>query len=109
MSVKKEFESGTIGWEILFIFISGAIGDIIIHWLGYISKDTKFPFAQGLLSYYKNLGNKFLIFNTNNWSLKNKSISGTVQGAIWGGIACVIALLMAKLLLFAKEEIENKR
>jgi hypothetical protein len=104
MSVKQEFQTGTVGWEVLFIFISGCLGDIGIHFLAWLTRGTKFAFAQGLLKYYENLGDKFLIFNTSKWNSKTKMLSGTIQGAIWGGIACVIALLIAKLFLFAKEE-----
>lgn len=109
MSVKQEFDSGSIGWEILFIFIAGAIGDMSIHLLADITKNTQIAFAQGLLEYYKSLGDKLLVFNTSNWNPKFKSASGWIQGAIWGGIACAIALLIAKLFLFAKEETEKKQ
>ncbi len=103
MSISQEFQSGIVGWEVLFIFISGAIGDLVVHFLGEVTKGTKYPFAQGLLEYYKSLGDKLLVFNTKNWNPRNKMISGIIQGAIWGGIACVIALLISKLFLFAKE------
>jgi hypothetical protein len=106
MTVKQDFDSGTIGWEVLFIFISGMIGDMGVHLLCDTTKNTSIEFAQGLSKYYESLGDKLLVFNTTNWSNINKSISGWVQGAIWGGIACVIALLMMKLFLFAKEETE---
>lgn len=106
MSVKQEFESGSVGWEILFIFIAGAIGDMFVHAMGDLTKGTKFAFAQGLLEYYKSLGDKLLVFNTSNWNPRSKMVSGWVQGAIWGGIACVVALLIAKLFLFAKEQTE---
>jgi hypothetical protein len=108
MSVKQEFQSGSIGWEVLFIFIAGALGDLGVHFLGEITKGSRFAFAQGLLEYYKSLGDKLLIFNTSHWGPKAKMLSGTVQGAIWGGIACAVALLIAKLFLFAKEETESK-
>ncbi len=108
MSVKQEFITGTVGWEVLFIFIAGAIGDLAVHGLGEMTKGSKFAFAQGLLEYYKSLENKLLVFNTSKWNTFNKQISGTIQGAIWGGIACVIALLIAKLFLYAKNELENK-
>lgn len=107
MTVKQEFESGTIGWEILFIFIAGCLGDIGVHFLGHITKGTRVEFAQGLMEYYKSLGDKFLVFNTVNWKPRNKQISAWIQGAIWGGVACAIALLIAKLFLFAKEETEH--
>lgn len=106
MTTRQEFESGSIGWEILFIFISGAIGDIAIHFLAHGTKGTNYAFAQGLLEYYKSLGDKFLIFDSSRWNSKNKKISSWIQGAVWGGIACVIALLMAKLFMFVKEETE---
>jgi hypothetical protein len=108
MTVKQEFESGVIGWEILFIVIAGAIGDIAVHFLGHITKNTKFAFAQGLLEYYKSLGDKLFIFDTTKWNPVNKKISSWIQGAIWGGIACAIAFLISKLFLYAKEETENK-
>lgn len=107
MNVKQQFNSDTIAWEILFIFIAGIIGDIFIHFTSYITKGTKFQFAQGLLPYYNSLGNKLLIFNTSNWKPFYKNLSGWIQGAIWGGIACVFALLIAKLFLFVKEESDN--
>lgn len=108
MTVKQEFQTGAIGWEVLFILIAGALGDLGIHLLAEITKGTRFPFAQGLLEYYKSLGDKLLIFNTSHWRPKFKMLSGTIQGAIWGGIACVVALLIAKLFLFAKEETEGQ-
>jgi len=103
MSVKQEFQSGAIGWEVLFIFIAGAIGDVAIHALAKFSKGKKFEFAQGLLEYYKSLGDKLFIKDTSHWGNKSKMISGILQGAVWGGIACVIALLIAKLFLFLQE------
>jgi hypothetical protein len=118
MTVKQEFDSGTIGWEVLFIFIAGMIGDMFVHLMGDLTHKkmgTKGgllnrlgfpPFAQGLLEYYKSLGEKLLIFDTSNWTPKHKAISGWFQGAIWGGIACAVALLIAKLFLYAKEETE---
>jgi hypothetical protein len=108
MSVSQEFQSGEVSWEILFIFIAGAIGDIAIHAIAELTKGTDYAIAQGLLEYYKSLGDKLLVFDTSSWNSRNKMISGTLQGAVWGGIACVIALLMAKLFLYAKEELENK-
>ncbi len=75
MTVKQEFESGKIGWEVLFIFIAGALGDMVVHLLNF----------KSLNYYYKQFG----------WLL----------GAFWGGIACVIALLIAKLFMFIKESI----
>lgn len=108
MSVKQEFDSGSIGWEILFIFIAGAIGDMFVHFAGDITKGTRFAFAQGLLEYYKSLGNKVLIFDTSYWGSGYKKFFSWSQGAIWGGIACAVALLIAKLFLFAKEETEKK-
>ena len=91
MTVKQEFESGSIGWEILFIFIAGAIGDMAVHGLSYMTKGTRIEFAQGLQKYYESLGEKFLIFKTPGLGHKTKLFSKVSQGAIWGGIACVIA------------------
>jgi hypothetical protein len=107
MTVKQEFESGSIGWEVLFIFIAGMIGDMAVHALSYGTKDTSFAFAQGLQKYYESLGEKFLIIKTPNLGYNTKLFSKISQGAIWGGIACVMALLIAKLFLFAKEETEK--
>jgi len=107
MTVKQEFESGSIGWEILFIFIAGAIGDMAVHGLSYGTKGTSFEFAQGLQKYYESLGEKFLFFKTPKLGYYTKLFSKISQGAVWGGIACVIALLIAKLFLFAKEETEK--
>ena len=103
MTVKQEFESGSIGWEVLFVFIAGVIGDMFVHAMGDLTKGTNVAFAQGLLEYYKSLGDKLLIFNTSKWNPRNKAISGWIQGAIWGGIACAVALLIAKLFLYDRE------
>jgi len=104
-TVVQEFQSGSIGWEVLFIFIAGLLGDIFIHGVGELTTGTSYPIAQGLLEYYKSLGEKFFVFPTPDWSPRSKMFSSTLQGAIWGGIACVFALLIAKLFLFAKEEL----
>jgi hypothetical protein len=61
--------------EIMYVFIAGCIGDIIIHAL---CENTNF-FAQGLKPYYSSL----------NFPI--------IEGAFWGGFACVVALLMAKI------------
>ena len=104
--VKQEFLSGSIGWEILFIFIAGMIGDMLVH-----AMVERTSYGQGLAPYYQALGEKFFIWPNPEWMegmTKLKIASSTIQGAIWGGIACVIALLIAKLFLYAKEETENK-
>jgi len=106
MSVSSGFKSGSVGWEFLFIFVAGALGDMIVHLLGQTTRGTKVAIAQGLMEYYKSLGDKLLVFDTSKWTPGHKQISGWVQGAIWGGVACIVALLVAKLFLFAKEETE---
>jgi len=79
------------------------IGDLAVH---YMSRNTSF--AKGLLEYYKSLGNRLLFMNTNYWKPRSKIFSSMIQGAIWGGIACVIALLIAKLFLYLKELNDRK-
>lgn len=76
------------GYLILFVFISGIIGDLIIH----VGTTLKSPFnskwfAQSLVPYYK----------TNGW----------VMGAFYGGIACVISVVFGQLLLYVKDTKEN--
>jgi hypothetical protein len=74
----------SFGYLVLFVFIIGVLGDLIIH----VGTGIKFPmkkpwFAQGLVPYY----------DANGWIL----------GAIFGGLACVIAVVFGQLLLWAKE------
>lgn len=107
-TTKQEFQNSTVGWEFLFIFIAGMVGDLFVHLIAHNTTGTRFEFAQGLLQYYTNLGEKFLIWPTTDFSDTFKFWSGTGQGAFWGGVACIFALLIAKLFLFAKEETENK-
>ena len=111
MTVKQEFQTGTVGWEFLFIFIAGCLGDMFVHMVGELT-NKKYgrlryffrPLAQGLNGYYESMETNFFgILKTP----KSKS-SAWFQGAIWGGIACVVALLIAKLFLFANEELHNE-
>ena len=107
MSVSEEFKTGSVGWEILFIFIAGAIGDMGVHGLVEFTS-----YGQGLKPYYQALGEKIFIWPNPEWMAEwtnVKKISSTLQGAIWGGIACIIALLIAKLFMYAKEETENNK
>lgn len=97
MSVEKSFQSGTVIWEFFFIFIAGCLGDMAVHLM---VKTTNL--FQGLDGYYKSLGNKLLFYDI--LKKKWKYFLGWFQGAIWGGIATVIALLIAKLFLY----IDNK-
>ncbi len=80
----KYYFDDRFGFLVLFVFISGFMGDIIIH----IGTKIKFPFkkqwfAQGLVPYYK--ANGFLI------------------SGILGGLACVVALVFGQLILSIKE------
>lgn len=106
-TVSEEFKDpNNIGFQILFLFIAGSIGDIFIHIAAELTKQNKtFKFANSLLPYYKSLE-----YSSRHVPLaqpKQKFITSTVLGAIWGGIACVVALLIAKLFMYFKE-IEKK-
>jgi hypothetical protein len=80
----SDYFNESFGFLILFIFIVGFVSDLLIN----AGTRIKFPyrspwFAQGLVPYYKSVG----------WFI----------GAILGGIACVVALVFAQLLLKLKE------
>ncbi len=97
MSVETDFKGTKIGFEILFIFIAGCAGDIILHLLIDATKNFKrYKIAEGLIPYYASLeyGSNKLV----------KKISSYFSGAVYGGFACVIALLLLKLFLFLLEE-----
>jgi hypothetical protein len=101
MSVEEDFKGTKIGFEILFIFIAGFIGDIIIHMLVDATKKFKvYRVASGLSPYYKSIEYGSSAFTRN--------ISGYFNGAVYGGFACVIALLILKLFLFLLEETNPK-
>jgi hypothetical protein len=106
MSIVQEFQTGTVGWEFLYIFIAGCLGDMFAHLLERRTKKWKYPLAQGLEGYYESLSKKLIFHDIGKW--KTKYFWAWLQGAIWGGIACIFALLIAKLFLYAKEETENK-
>ncbi len=89
------YSNDKIMYEILFIFVAGCVGDMIIHVLQKMTKNTRFPFAQSLEPYYKSLE----IGTTKLY----KVLSSYIIGAFWGGIACVFALLLMKLFIFAME------
>ena len=99
MTVKEDFETGQVGWEILFIMIAGMIGDMFIHlFAGRTIPVIDIPFSEGLVNYYENL------------KIGNYPLSmSIVLGALFGGIACVVALLLAKLFLYSKEETEKNK
>lgn len=103
MTVKQEFQTGSVGWEVLFIFIAGMIGDMFVHLVGKTTSQF-----QGLNGYYASLETNFFGIDTPNLKPRTKQLSAWFQGAIWGGIACAAALLIAKLFLFAKEETEGQ-
>lgn len=85
---------------VLFVFIVGVLGDILIH----IGTHLKFPFgrpwfAQGLIPYYKSME-----IGKNKLS---KVMSSYILSGIAGGIACVIAVVFGQLLLYAMESNES--
>ena len=97
MSVEADFKGTKIGFEILFIFIAGCSGDIILHLLVDATKKFKsYKIAEGLIPYYKSLE-----CGTSNFV---KKFCSYFSGAVYGGVACVIALLLLKLFLFLLEE-----
>ncbi len=97
MSVESDFKGTKIGFEILFIFIAGFSGDIILHLLVDATKNFKsYKIAEGLIPYYKSLE-----YGSSNFV---KIFSSYFSGAVYGGFACVIALLLLKLFLFLLEE-----
>jgi hypothetical protein len=98
-TVEEEFQDpNDIGYQILFIAIAGALGDIFVHAAAEITKNWKYPFAKGLLPYYKSL---------EYGSYKN--LSSILLGALWGSVACLVALLIAKLLAYFKELDDDKK
>ncbi len=97
MSVEEDFKGTKIGFEILFIFIAGCIGDIILHLLIDATKNfKKYRIAESLIPYYKSLE-----YGSTNFI---KKFSSYFSGAVYGGFACVIGLLLMKLFLFLYEE-----
>lgn len=89
MNVETDFKTGRIGYLILFVFLSGMIGDILIHTL------VKYPRLDGLKYYYKKL--------EYGSTEKMKLFSSWIISAIFGGLACVVGLLLGELFLYAKE------
>lgn len=80
------------GLLVLFVFIVGFIGDVLIHIGTYVRFPFKKPwFAQGLIPYYRSME-----FGKNKLM---KKISGYVLSGIAGGLACVVAVVFAKLIL----------
>jgi hypothetical protein len=97
MSVETDFKGTKIGFEILFIFIAGCSGDIILHLLIDATKNFKsYKIAEGLIPYYKSIEH-----GSSNFA---KKFSSYFNGAVYGGFACVIALMLLKLFLFLLEE-----
>lgn len=85
------------GLLVLFVFIVGFIGDVIIHIGTYVKFPFKKPwFAQGLIPYYRSMeiGKNKLY----------KKITGYILSGIAGGIACVIAVVFAQLILYLINE-----
>jgi hypothetical protein len=73
------------GFQYLFVFIVGFVGDLIIHLLA-----SKKILAMSLLPYYKSL------------SISTpfpKWFNIWIFGGILGGIACIIALLGSDIIL----------
>ena len=77
----------SFGFLVLFVFIAGFAGDSLIH----AGTNGQIPFigqfAQSLVPYYRT--------------------NGFIKSGIFGGLACVIALIFGQLLLFAKEKDET--
>ncbi len=98
MTTINNYFDEKFGYLVLFVFISGIIGDMLIH----LGTKIKFPFdkpwfAQGLKPYYKSME-------------INKSIfSSWILSGIAGGIACVIGLVFGQLLLYAMEDMQKKK
>jgi len=84
------------GFLILFTFIAGFIGDSLIH-LGTIPKylNGNAIIFNGLVPYYKSLeiGSKYY----------SKFLSSWILSGIFGGLACVVGVLLGQLLLYSKE------
>lgn len=88
--------NNTFGMLVLFVFVAGIVGDIVIHMGTKIRFPNKKPwFAQGLRPYYKSLeyGKGKLIKSFNSWL-----ISG-----IFGGIACIVALVFGQLFMYVND------
>lgn len=84
LSKTDDYFNKRFGYLVLFVFIIGVLGDLLIHAGTHLKFPFKNPwFAQGLVQYYK----------ANGWIL----------GAILGGLACVVAVVFGMLLLKLKE------
>jgi hypothetical protein len=92
-TVENDFKSSKLGYEILFIFIAGIIWDILTH---IVVNNTKF--VQGLAPYYKSLES----------IQRFPKISSYFNGAIYGGLACVVALFTMKLFMYALEKTNDE-
>lgn|SRR5574343_993126 len=87
--------------EFLYIFIAGIIGDMIVHFFAYQQSIGNLGFGKSLMPYYnsfRGLPPKMLSGNT----------KATLYGAISGGIACVVGLIIARVIMLVIQKIEQK-
>ena len=91
-SVQGDFDTGRVGFLVLYTFIAGGLGDILIHFL--LNYFKSFP--QGLKTYYDKL--------EYGKSKISRILTSYIFSAVLGGIACVIGLLLGLLFLYAQEQ-----
>lgn len=91
-SVGNELIPGWNGWQYLFVFLIGFIGDMIVHFLAYRKKRGKFGLGESLIPYY----NSF-----KSWHPKglNPQVKNVLYSGFFGGFACMIALLGSDILM----------
>ncbi len=96
-----DYFNNRFGMLVLFVLLAGIIGDILIHFGTYIKFPCNKPwFAQGLKPYYKSVE-----FGKTPYM---RFASSLIISGLFGGIACIIGLIIGQLLLYAYETNQSR-
>lgn len=114
LAEKTRLEPGWNAWQYLSIFIAGFILDVILHFLSrrkfYALKAGQydvFGVAPSLMYYYNGLKNHWPLKNTESYWAETFNV--WFWGGVYGGLACVFALLVADVILQVYDYVDENK
>jgi hypothetical protein len=103
LKAKTKLEPAWNGYLYLFVFLVGFFADIFIHFFAKRKYNGSFGFGESLMPYYNSM---------RHWGPEWIDLPGFksfLYGAIMGGVACMIALMGADIILtWINKDSENK-
>lgn len=111
----NKLKPGWNGYQYLFTFFVGVLGDMIVHFFSsrkYFALkagrgDEVYGFAPSLMPYYHSLRNLYPFKNTGYETVE--TFNTWFWGGIFGGVACMIALLGADIILQIIDIVEESK